>query len=93
MQTTEKELGRFYGSPATEAQWKDAQADAARGYDVDDLYAAISDDGDAIINALKVGALFDAGHIINRHRLITIDRRAEFSLFGKIITQHQGVTA
>lgn len=90
---TDKELDAFYGTPATEQEWKDAQADASRHYDADDIQVAACENADALIQAMKDRRFADVGHILNRARLITIDRRAEFALFGRITTQCQGVSA
>ena len=90
---TDKELDAFYGTPATEQEWRDAQADAARHYDEDDIQTAALENADALILAMKERRFADVGHILNRARLITIDRRAEFALFGRITTQHQGAPA
>ena len=87
---TQSEEQQFYGTPATEQEWKDAQADATRGYDADDIQTAAEENADAIHQAMKERRFADVGHILNRARLITIDRRAEFALFFRITTQHQG---
>ena len=90
---TEAEEQQFFGAPATEQEWKQAQADAAQGYDEDDLMTAAAENAAPIISALKDRRFMDAAHILNRARLTTIDRRAEFALFGRATTQQQGVQA
>ena len=52
-----------------------------------DISAEVGDNADAILQAMKDRRFADVGHILNRARLITIDRRAEFDLYGKITTQ------
>ena len=54
---------------------------------------AAAENATPIISALKDRRFMDAAHILNRARLTTIDRRAEFALFGRATTQHQGVQA
>jgi hypothetical protein len=81
---TEQEIDVFYGQPITDAQWAEARADAARGYDCDDLQTDAAENADALMQAMKERRFDDVGHILNRARLLTIDRRAEFVLTGRI---------
>lgn len=81
---TQQDEDNFYGVPATEYEWLQATHAAERGYDADDLQTAASEHAAEILAALIEGDYAYAGGILAGARRLTIKRRAEFSVTGRI---------
>lgn len=88
-----RELDQFYGVEVSPAEFEQARAINAAAYDADDLRNDAYDIAPMLNKLLVANNIAAAGSLLAAIRKNTIERRAEFCLFGKVITPLFEVTA
>ena len=81
---TKHEEDAFYGVPATDFAWQQAVRDQTAAYDADDVQVDAAENAPALLAALADGNYEKAGRVLAIARKLTIKRRAECQVTGRI---------